>query len=920
MTLTDPTESRIRIKERRLGRFMTGQSIDQDQDITRQQINSISHPFLDEKMTFKILSLRKLRKSDKNPQITQKEIELGIEISQNELESNMLGRSHQLLFGPIYLEDYQELDHRQMGTANHELDATTFERVEPSQLDSETLRNFSKVSEEESVQMNMVDDVLANANSGSIEQLNQLISSKNREIQEGQVKAFQLINDFFSRFKITESKKKNCIFFQEMMKSMPSQEKKWTKKIKDFFSRRSITNLKSYRTLAIEMLLSFETSESKRLFIDSQIDKYRKAKALYYQEFMTDHVADYEAERARISEMRAQVDETDAELTQTLLRQQELQSTFDTMRLELKRLANILEGNDFKELQREKLAYRQMAQEVREATEDIDYSKFQEHFSEKSTVKKFIKEFIEVRTQQTKWSLMQKALQEHFLVKQSKEYAKLYVIKTVAQDLQMVSQKIEHFVEYLTKKSTLKKENLLRHIEEYILFIQKQIDQIPEFQEYSKLIVKSAKLKSQLHEAKSASRELRLKIEEIRFRLQKTDFQNNLDYVFPSGLVIGLQTKLKELQNMIQGLSSETSYLDPGDTDFVIPIEEQLGYTKFFATEDPDLSVTYQRMEAQLKMAMEIDEIEGLLDKELGEALARAQEVTPDKHCFQLAELSYFVFIMLKTNVVVNESRFFEGFFNGLQSGSVKEFIVFNYMIFTNEDFVDDLLSRYEQSQKQAMSDQNVLADLFVKDYVSNYTMMISFYRDMTEFGRAEDGVIQKSSMFAKNLLAMVLTLVQTKLEEFMEGNIEDLVDLVVGVIMTAIPFLALVPFGKSILSSTLTYIIQFIIQILSVFASGVASFFNRKYGEMMNNQLKTQLKSDFLFDYMKEIEKVRKIGVEKKQASFDSNANIKILEEKYLAIMNDEENVFNKLESLNVYRDVDYEKNLLDVYQNQTN
>jgi hypothetical protein len=903
-----------KIQERQLGRFIPGQSIDSDDDYAKKKFNSLSNPFANEEEIIKIKSLRKLRKSDLNQAILEQEIATGAQISKNELESSLLGNIQYNKEEFIYLNDYDALLREEIEESQKQNSIT--QKSSQINLASESINVVSELKDEQSVKMNEMNNILTGANSGSIQKLNELIQKKNEEVLANQMAAISVINNYFSKLQITSARKRNCIFFQEMMKSMPSQEKRWTKKLKDFFSSRTVTNLKSYRTLAIEMLLSFETTTTKREFINRQIDKYREAKALYYQEFMQDFQADYESENERIREMQNEVASSTQQLDVLLVQQQELESTFDAMRIELKRLADSLSQGKFVKLQKEKLAFVNMAQEVREATEDIDFSKFETHFSTKSTVKLFVKEFIEVTGQAHKWEQMQKALEEHFEVKKSKEYSHLYVVKTNQEDLAFITKKIAYFVTYLNKKAGIKKASLLNHIEEYIATLQEQINQDQEFQEYSTLIIKAKNIKLALNQSKEESQNLTLKIEEIRFRLQKTDFKNNLDYVFPSGLVIGLQTKLKELKNMIEGLSTDTAYLDPGDTEYVIPIQEQEEFKTFFETEDPDLEKTYQRVESQLKVAIEIDEIEGLLDLELGEALGLAQSVSSEKNCFQLAELSYFVFIMLKTNVVVKESKFFEGLFAALKEEATKEFIVFNYMLFTNEDYVDDLLARNEKQELSGVKNDNILNDIFIKDYISNYTLMISFYRDMTEFGRAETGIVQKSKNFAKNLLAMVLTMVQAKMDEFMEGNIEDLVDVVVAVIMTAIPFLVLIPYGKTILNSVITYIIQFVIQILSVFASGVANFFNRKYAEMMNNNLKEQLKSEFKFDYMKKIEQIRAIGVEKKQASFDTNANIKVIEEKYLNIMNDEDNVFNKLESLHVFRDVDYEKNLLEMYK----
>ena len=370
--------------------------------------------------------LKNVRKSDIDKNILTQEIQIGKLISRNDLENNMLGNLHEREIEYIYLYNYEEEDNRMKTLEENHLNKTIIiNDLSETMLNDESSYNTQY---NQSVKLLEMKNVLRGINTENKMNLENMIKEKNNEVLEVKINMSNAMNNYFSRFQITSSKKKNCIFFQEMMKSMPSQEKKWSKKVSDFFSSRSVTNLKSYRTLAVEMLLSFEANDNKREFLNLQVEKYRTAKALYHQEFMNNYDADYETEKENINQMREEVILQLDQLDEMFLIQQELENTFATMRIELKNLANILEGGKFAKLQKEKLSYKQMAEEVAEATEDIDYSKFEQFFSNSSTVKQFIKEFIEVTDQSKKWKQMQMALDEHFLVKQSKEYGSLYSI------------------------------------------------------------------------------------------------------------------------------------------------------------------------------------------------------------------------------------------------------------------------------------------------------------------------------------------------------------------------------------------------------------------------------------------------------------------------------------------------------------
>ena len=250
-------------------------------------------------------------------------------------------------------------------------------------------------------------------------------------------------------------------------------------------------------------------------------------------------------------------------------------------------------------------------------------------------------------------------------------------------------------------------------------------------------------------------------------------------------------------------------------------------------------------------------------------------------------------------------------------------------MLFTNEEFVDDLLTQYseqdsQQSQiiqqgiksKEVAPEGNMLHNPLVKDYISNYTLMMGFYRDTTEFSRSVNHGGQNSSHLAMRIVAQVMTLVSGKITELKEDKIEGLVDLIMAAITVAMPFILLIPFGKKIMKSLLTFVINALIKLMGTFLTSTASFFNRKYGQRVVEQQKRQLALDFQFDFEKEIKKVNLVGVKKVDASFDQKLDMKALEKKYLDILNDESNVFNKLENLSVFRDRDYDDHLIQIFK----
>jgi hypothetical protein len=483
---------------------------------------------------------------------------------------------------------------------------------------------------------------------------------------------------------------------------------------------------------------------------------------------------------------------------------------------------------------------------------------------------------------------------------------------------------IQNVIQVLENEATTLKTQLLNQLQQEVnnkfgepelyTFVKKNIS------DYSAYVNSIAKAKIEMRNIEADRDDIRYKIEHLKFKLQKSDFNNNYDYVFPSELIIGLKIKKKQIDNMIEGIQNEeASYFDPSDPLFQQSVSDQEALTSFFAAELEDLMKTKERLTIQLELAMKIDEIEAQIDFRLGEYLGRAHLVTVDKTCFSLGEISYFIFTMIKTNVVVKELDFFKGFFSQLSEITVKEFVIYNYMLLTTEEYVDHVIDSdpdtYTLNKKSA---EEVFSSKLVKNFVSNYVMIIGYYRDMTEFSRAEENAKQtkETNMFCRSIIAIAMTFVQGKLTEAYEDEIKGIIDAVSLIITVAIPFLHAIPFAKKLISLLLNLVIGKILQMLSIFANFVYTTYQDRNEKKMQTKLQEEAAHSYLFDVDRAIEQARDVQkAPEPQAKFDTHSNMKLLEKKFLDILNDDDNVFNKLESLHIFRDSNLEENRMNVF-----
>lgn len=84
-------------------------------------------------------------------------------------------------------------------------------------------------------------------------------------------------------------------------------------------------------------------------------------------------------------------------------------------------------------------------------------------------------------------------------------------------------------------------------------------------------------------------------------------------------------------------------------------------------------------LQAKLNLVKSINQKEIIIDKMLGKEFAELQKMKNGFSCFTRSGLSFHIFTMIKTNIIINETEFFESFLISLNKKQRDEFIIFNY-------------------------------------------------------------------------------------------------------------------------------------------------------------------------------------------------------------------------------------------------
>lgn len=744
-----------------------------------------------------------------------------------------------------------------------------------------------------------------------------LVNHQMIEAKKEQNTAALGLDKYFQNMFMKNRRQRNCVFFQEMLKAMPSQRKTWTRKIKNFFSSSKVNNLKSYRTLAIDMVLNIEVNAAEKEQLRSLVEQYRLAKGLYYSQYMVGWKANLDVELDEKENLHSLITKQTRVVEKKKLEFDKFKTQYLDNQMQLGFLVEQMLATNIQDTMEEKAKFKKLMEIVIDSKEGLPDENFKE-FGKQSAMGKMVIDFNKAISSFLKWSAIEGALTHHFLNKK-KLGLSIYTIETERNLLQNVLKRVNNIQIYFSKKAESMRTKLTNYLKEYVDELGNQIGNNQHYSQYSALILSTAKILEQKEQAEATYLEEKMKLEEAKFKAQKLDFTDNFDYVFPSGLIMSLQKKKREFETILERYPEGSGYFTLNDSDIYLKISEDNKFKQFFRSESEDIIKTLDRVDKQLNIAVEIDSIEGEIDFFLGSILSRTNSVVEGKGCFSLSQISYFVFLLFKTNVIAKQTRFLEGFFGQMDEKLTKEFVIFNYMLFTPQDYVDDLLERYKNSYSKNQPSLNKVErkDFFTADYIMNYSIMVNFYKDMTEFGTAENGIVKKSRNFVKSLLNLGMTYLNGNLNKIEEKGMEKVVDFLTETVTEAFAFLSSIPFAEDLVKGAIKVVLEQLIEYLSAFFNGVSQYFSRRHGEKVKEQMDEVARQDFFLDFDEEIKKLIAPDDNKKSASFDQESTIAEMEKKYLDSIAATSSVFNKLQNLSTFKDKDYQSKAQKIFDN---
>lgn len=243
--------------------------------------------------------------------------------------------------------------------------------------------------------------------------------------------------------------------------------------------------------------------------------------------------------------------------------------------------------------------------------------------------------------------------------------------------------------------------------------------------------------------------------------------------------------------------------------------ETTLKYTKYFGFLEKQIAKQIYLLGKKLEITDQINEIELYIDEKLGKVFAEVQMLNQGYSCFTKAQISYGIFAMMKTNIIIKDTQFLTTFLQTLDYAFAKQFIIFNYSIFSNHDFVHDLLDSINDQKNHMTLLTKKLQHKFIDIYVNNFCLLLNLYKEYTEYGNKSEEENIKTIGIGRRIGRMLGITTEKLFGLSKDTMYNEYFAFVAAQLLQMIPFLGNIPFLTSALATILCYITDYIIDLL---------------------------------------------------------------------------------------------------------
>lgn len=226
------------------------------------------------------------------------------------------------------------------------------------------------------------------------------------------------------------------------------------------------------------------------------------------------------------------------------------------------------------------------------------------------------------------------------------------------------------------------------------------------------------------------------------------------------------------------------------------------------------------------KLIRKIKDLEEYFDSKLGDLFGRvnqfgqpvpgSERVKNHMKCFSEIEMGRNMFMMSKSNVIINQKTFSEAFLAHHSFAQMRNFVLLNYAVFVNEEYLDYMHKEYK-IRHFFKGEEKFMRQKLLSEFVNRFTFLIGLYKqkvDSTE-SAFDQNFIRRQCLFIQNGFGL--------LKSQLKGiNSDVLVDVVkeklIEYFVSVIPFISQVPFLKNFTQVVIARLLNAVVGMMTEF------------------------------------------------------------------------------------------------------
>ena len=549
----------------------------------------------------------------------------------------------------------------------------------------------------------------------------------------------------------------------------------------------------------------------------------------------------------------------------------------------------------------------------------------------------------------TSWLLMNNCKEHLEFLSVLKRQAKLKRDNGKLDQLKKLIQKTKECVNEESTTMSNAKSNMITGYKENIQVLTKSIDKNKKSSSYSKEYLKLLNIRKEGKKMIDEEINFQVKIDEMQDYIRREGYSKNveLDFLITNIDIEILNLEYKKLRKLAKAneldsspelslqkknIENEVSKMDVNNIQglnqldiTLIDTEEMEGFNEgyfsqkqskynalmkglmdVYSTSTEGIEESYQIAKEQLEKAKNIRTFEEKIDRKLGKIFGHIFRVSSGKKCFSDTVLSYYIFTMIKANIIIDEVEFLDSFLSTISQRSLEDaqrFIVLNYALFSGKQYLEEISDKFANAKDLGQLNREV------RNFSGNYSIMVTAYKEETNYN--QNLMTQKNSLTGK-LFSTAKHLFMRKLYQWMkdhsieniEEHLDEVFEMLLEMLFQAIPVLGNIPLLAKILSKIVMTLLMAVVDLMfALFETNSQMLIQRlkhAFSAKFRSKGEQLIKS---LDFESLITEHLELNEDIEITSFKMNHDSKGLENVFFLAINNPQSLFNQVEVVEVWK-----------------